>query len=474
MKNSLKTKFLFMLIGLVVLVLFSFASLALRDFERDKIAYVFDTLLSHTKSTSVQVRTDIDNALKKGKFYMRGFNSKKMNLHPYSQALFKTDESISFIYLFTYNPNDGKLVQKQKLTKPDIKEDIAKINFQSLVEKSFTSELSLQITDTEKIRWILSLKYDNISNNNSPVFLVLGLNQGNFTENFVVSDLQDTYLVDEKDRVIAQPSQSIYDLNPTSMEGLFSKIWNKIPSYQGVTEIEYRKKEHWLVSKSEVGLANLRVVSFVDKSSALETLKYLQYKTMLFLIFLVCITIIVSLYAAGSLTSNLRKLTDATKRISEGIFDINIKIKSKDEMGQLAQNFNVMASEIQRLLEETAEKSRMENELKTAKLVQNTLFPEGDFKNDDLEIVGHYEPASECGGDWWYHSHNNGKSYLWIGDATGHGAPAALVTPTQLSRASQHFTITTMLGSIPAMNRPGDFNCVCVNPALPEAQFEKI
>ena len=102
----------------------------------------------------------------------------------------------------------------------------------------------------------------------------------------------------------------------------------------------------------------------------------------------------------------------------------------------LADGFNTMTGEIKRLLEETAEKARMESELNTARVVQSTLFPEQGLKGKNFEVQGFYEPASECGGDWWYYTESKDSVYLWIGDATGHGVPAALVTSAARSASS--------------------------------------
>src|SRR5690606_30411398 len=43
---------------------------------------------------------------------------------------------------------------------------------------------------------------------------------------------------------------------------------------------------------------------------------------------------------------------------------------------------------------------------------------------------------SECGGDWWSYSRIGNKIFLYIGDATGHGAPAALITSAATSAAA--------------------------------------
>jgi sigma-B regulation protein RsbU (phosphoserine phosphatase) len=70
----------------------------------------------------------------------------------------------------------------------------------------------------------------------------------------------------------------------------------------------------------------------------------------------------------------------------------------------------------------------MENELKTAQTVQETLFPESFMATSAYTIQGFFEPASECGGDWWYFTQRKDELLILIGDATGHGAPAALIT----------------------------------------------
>lgn len=85
------------------------------------------------------------------------------------------------------------------------------------------------------------------------------------------------------------------------------------------------------------------------------------------------------------------------------------------------------------LYQQQAETIRMQNELATAQTVQEMLFPKADFESEHVSIAGYYRPATECGGDWWYYSQIGDWNYIWIGDATGHGAPAALVTSAACS-----------------------------------------
>lgn len=83
-----------------------------------------------------------------------------------------------------------------------------------------------------------------------------------------------------------------------------------------------------------------------------------------------------------------------------------------------------------KLLEETADKARMQAELATAEVVQRTLFPDKPIITKDVEVMGYFKSASETGGDWYNTilDERNNKLYVFIGDVTGHGVPAALNT----------------------------------------------
>ncbi len=94
----------------------------------------------------------------------------------------------------------------------------------------------------------------------------------------------------------------------------------------------------------------------------------------------------------------------------------------------LSTNITIQVKNIE-LLKETAEKARMDQELRTAQAVQKALFPSNDFVFKNLDVAGFFCSASETGGDWYGYLLDGEKySYILIGDVTGHGTPAALVT----------------------------------------------
>lgn len=80
--------------------------------------------------------------------------------------------------------------------------------------------------------------------------------------------------------------------------------------------------------------------------------------------------------------------------------------------------------------------ARKEKEQEAALAVQENLFPPKSADLGAVRIEGFYKSALRYGGDWWHYCELGGRVLLWIGDATGHGPAAALITSIAKSVAS--------------------------------------
>jgi serine phosphatase RsbU (regulator of sigma subunit) len=133
-----------------------------------------------------------------------------------------------------------------------------------------------------------------------------------------------------------------------------------------------------------------------------------------------------------SISRPIKQLAWRADQIARGDLQARVEVTSKDEIGVLGENFNFMADQISLLLEQTAEKARIEQEIEVARTIQETLVPSSDpVHRGALKFAGFYEPATQTGGDWWtWHELSGGKILLVIGDVTGHGVPSAMITAT--------------------------------------------
>jgi sigma-B regulation protein RsbU (phosphoserine phosphatase) len=105
----------------------------------------------------------------------------------------------------------------------------------------------------------------------------------------------------------------------------------------------------------------------------------------------------------------------------------SLSIKTKDEFGLIAMFFNQVTKNIENVSQIIKEGSRMANELALASQIQKSVLPKEIPLVDGLDIVAKTRPAEEVGGDSFDIELNNGEYYFYLGDVTGHGAPAGLV-----------------------------------------------
>jgi serine phosphatase RsbU (regulator of sigma subunit) len=91
--------------------------------------------------------------------------------------------------------------------------------------------------------------------------------------------------------------------------------------------------------------------------------------------------------------------------------------------------------------QEAKERERIEQELKVARLIQQTLLPKTLPEIPGYEVAAYYQPAREVGGDFYdFLTLEDGRLGLVVGDVTDKGVPAALVmatTRTMLRAAAQ-------------------------------------
>jgi len=189
-------------------------------------------------------------------------------------------------------------------------------------------------------------------------------------------------------------------------------------------------KDQYLLAFKKMKQVPLLLISALSQEKAFQTANFLVKKSLYFGIFTLCLAIIIGILFSRPLTSHVRKLFEGIQKMAQGEFKTEVSVKSSDEIGVLSDSFNYMSSEIVRYMEEMKEKSRLENELKVANLVQNSFFPEENIQLKQIKISAFYRPATECGGDFWTYLSLPDKTIILIADATGHGVPAALLTAT--------------------------------------------
>lgn len=445
----LRYKLLLVLTLIPVITLSAYLALAIKIFKEDKIAYVFDSTSSFISSLSSQFRTQLQAALFDARPYIQEFLLNQQ-LDEAARTSFKEGSALNHFLVYRIEDDQFNFTLRSWMSKTpetlynlqqEIEGDLKLNQFQFLKKIVADKRNLLRLKDGS----FAFFEFFESQVENTKYFFVGISKLPEIVEALESSKSQRVFLVRSNGEILLSSDTSAekHLSQLLNFEGFAQKL---IAFPQGVEDTMSLSGEEILLSFAKTGYADIHLLGIVSKKSAFSAVQVLIQRSVIFFGFLICLTVIVSLLAAGRLTSALTDLLEATKKVSEGEFNVNVEAKSNDEIADLSTNFNLMAKEISKLMMETAQKARMESELQTAKTVQETLFPQTEAKVGPLAVAGFYEPASECGGDWWHYSHVGDKIYLWIGDATGHGAPAALITSAAKSAA----TLIESLGVEPA------------------------
>ncbi len=428
---SLRYKLLGLLITLPLVSLGLYLLMATDLFKKDKVAYVFDSSATVSRSLATQARMEVQNSYSTLRSVVENFDFVLGDFNPSAKDGFAKNSRLHSVILFRKD-NAGKFVKLGELVKdsPPAQKFSQDENGHKQLRDHAVANVAF-MGEEPNLPGSMRMAFRLGEKDDPNQMIVIGLSQADdFLGAFEGAGLYASFVV-TRGGAIAVGALDVVgtDLN------LLSDVL-KTKANEGTAEAKLSDGLTYLVSYASVGIGDLIVISKVDKSKALKAVEVLVAKSLLFFVALLSITLLISVFASNKLTSSLRELFEATTKIAQGDFTVRVVARSNDEVGGLAESFNWMAGEVARLMENTAEKVRMEGELATVRTVQETLFPAANTRFGPLSIKGHFEPASECGGDWWSYSRIGNKIFIYIGDATGHGAPAALITSAATSAAA--------------------------------------
>lgn len=98
-----------------------------------------------------------------------------------------------------------------------------------------------------------------------------------------------------------------------------------------------------------------------------------------------------------------------------------------DEIGVLAHFFNQVTKGFKEVSSDIKDRARMIDELTIAASLQRDILPLTSPQISGLQIIAKNKPATEVGGDIFNFITSKGKTYIYMGDVTGHGVAAALI-----------------------------------------------
>lgn len=130
---------------------------------------------------------------------------------------------------------------------------------------------------------------------------------------------------------------------------------------------------------------------------------------------------------------NIQDETNAKVELARRLQSILEDTRASDrgvEVSGIRDNVLRVADQLISLLAKASTHATVRKELEVARAVQQLLIPaQATIEMQQMRFAGHFDPAEECGGDWWTVAPlPGGRALVVVGDVTGHGISSAIIT----------------------------------------------
>ena len=154
----------------------------------------------------------------------------------------------------------------------------------------------------------------------------------------------------------------------------------------------------------------------------------IHFRNVYFLTAIACITILLFFIRLmiDKTTRAIKEVSQTASNLAGGVFGKPLKVRTRDEVGELTKNFNTMTSQLQKGVQ-------LQEAMNIAREVQMTLLPQRDMSGNGVEVSGLSIYCDETGGDYFDFFQSDlhpGRQHVVVGDVVGHGIGAALLMAT--------------------------------------------
>jgi len=217
----------------------------------------------------------------------------------------------------------------------------------------------------------------------------------------------------------------------SSLEGWTGKTLSLLP-YRTMP-VDLAKQSTFTMSVPLYDLLGRQVGSVLVSRHAWD----LQRVVVTLLAAIIGIGLVAALAAMAFALATTRRLAEVfgqlirgARRIGMGDLDTPIRIRTDDEFEILADSFNQMTRELAATRERVIEQERMEQELKVAHHIQQSMLPSNtdEHRMGGIVLSGISLPAEHVGGDYFDQLMlDGGRMAIAMGDVNGHGISSALM-----------------------------------------------
>lgn len=179
------------------------------------------------------------------------------------------------------------------------------------------------------------------------------------------------FVVDQNGRVVAHPDASVAFAEKPMSDLKVVEDWQESglqvqSALSPFTAIRDGRKVEMLGSYATAELdknARLGVIAIQDEAAALASVTDMRWQTLWISLISALLVLVIGFFFAQKLTQPVRELADGAHRIAFGDFSQRIEVRSRTELGDLGNSFNVMTDQIERYIRDLQNSARENREL---------------------------------------------------------------------------------------------------------------
>ena len=138
--------------------------------------------------------------------------------------------------------------------------------------------------------------------------------------------------------------------------------------------------------------------------------------------------LVLTVFLVSRIVRPINKVTKGAEEIGLGNLDYRIDVKSRTEIGRLADTVNEMARGLKKAQKELVENERFERELEIAREIEEKLLPRPNLELPGYDLAGFHESAQTVGGDYYDLIPIDGEHVgITVADVAGKGVPGLVV-----------------------------------------------
>ncbi|MBM7871286.1 methyl-accepting chemotaxis protein [Clostridium pascui] len=153
-------------------------------------------------------------------------------------------------------------------------------------------------------------------------------------------------ITDSDGIIISHPDQKLLGTDTVTKLSLWKDV---AVNEKGFTEYIFEGKKKY-ASYDTSKITGWKLLATLNESELTSDINKIKNVTIIMILIVIVIATLISIFLSGGIAKNIAKLKEVFKKASEGNLTIKIDIKSKDELGQLGRDFNLMMASISKLL----------------------------------------------------------------------------------------------------------------------------